>query len=109
MIYFEHFNRFPGAGGASNFTTASVSNATASSGVTVTKTSVKAPNYPSSAASAASSNIPASTSNGYSSASSYPFYPSLASMASLSPTLAMNSNYLLQNLLLGKFQQIANR
>ncbi len=64
-------------------------------GVTVTKTSVKAPSYPNSSSS--------------SSSSSYPFYPSLAaSMTSLSPTLAMNSNYLLHNLLLGKFQQIAS-
>lgn len=39
---------------------------------------------------------------------SYPFYPSLASMATLSPSLAMNSNYLLQNLLLGKMQQIVS-
>ena len=92
--------------------TAVSNNGLSNSGVTVTKTSVKAPNYPS-----ASSNgiMPAtstaSSNNGYSSAAaaaSYPFYPSLASMASLSPTLAMNSNYLLQNLLLGKFQQIAN-
>ena len=86
----------------------SSTSSTTSSGVTVTKTNVKAPSYPTSAA----SNIPASTANGYSaaaaSAAAYPFYPSLASMASLSPTLAMNSNYLLQNLLLGKFQQIAN-
>merc|ERR1712079_670370 len=91
--------------GASNNGLSAASN----SGMTVTKTSVKATNYPS-----ASSNgiMPAtstaSSNNGYSSAASYPFYPSLASMASLSPTLAMNSNYLLQNLLLGKFQQIAN-
>ena len=92
----------------SNGSYSSSNSTTTSSGVTVTKTNVKAPSYPTSAA----SNIPASTANGYSaaaaSAAAYPFYPSLASMASLSPTLAMNSNYLLQNLLLGKFQQIAN-
>ena len=65
-----------------------------SSGVTVTKTSVKTP-----------SGYPSATTG----SSQYPFYPSLAaSMTSLSPTLAMNSNYLLHNLLLGKFQQIAN-
>lgn len=92
---------------ASSFSTSATAAAsTTSSGVTVTKTSVKAPSYPTSQA--AISNIPASTANGYAaSAAAYPFYPSLASMASLSPTLAMNSNYLLQNLLLGKFQQIA--
>ena len=39
---------------------------------------------------------------------SYPFYSSLATMAGMSPTLAMNSNYLLQNLLLGKMQQIVS-
>ena len=40
----------------------------------------------------------------------YSFYPSLASMANLTPsTLAtMNSNYLLQNLLLGKMQQMVS-
>lgn len=37
---------------------------------------------------------------------SYPFYNSLATMAGMSPSLAMNSNYLLQNLLLGKMQQV---
>jgi len=74
-----------------------------SSGVTVTKTSVKAPSYPASSAGSNSSAAQAAAA-----ASGYPFYPSLASMTSLSPTLAMNSNYLLHNLLLGKFQQIAN-
>ncbi len=39
---------------------------------------------------------------------SYPFYSSLATMAGMSPSLAMNSNYLLQNLLLGKMQQIVS-
>ena len=43
-------------------------------------------------------------------ASPYSFYPSLAAMAGLSPSSLsqMNSNYLLQNLLLGKMQQIAS-
>ena len=76
-----------------------------SSGVTVTKTSVKAPSYPASSASGGGS---AAAQAQAAAASAYPFYPSLASMTSLSPTLAMNSNYLLHNLLLGKFQQIAN-
>ena len=76
-----------------------------SSGVTVTKTSVKAPSYPASSASGGGS---AAAQAQAAAASAYPFYPSLASMASLSPTLTMNSNYLLHNLLLGKFQQIAN-
>jgi hypothetical protein len=39
---------------------------------------------------------------------SYPFYSSLATMAGMTPSLAMNSNYLLQNLLLGKMQQIVS-
>ena len=77
-----------------------------SSGVTVTKTSVKAPSYPASSASGGSGSAAAQAQSA--AASAYPFYPSLASMTSLSPTLAMNSNYLLHNLLLGKFQQIAN-
>lgn len=38
----------------------------------------------------------------------YPFYSSLATMASMTPSLAINSNYLLQNLLLGKMQQIVS-
>ena len=77
-----------------------------SSGVTVTKTSVKAPSYPASSASGGAGSAAAQAQAA--AASAYPFYPSLASMTSLSPTLAMNSNYLLHNLLLGKFQQIAN-
>ena len=77
-----------------------------SSGVTVTKTSVKAPSYPASSASGGGGSAAAQAQAA--AASAYPFYPSLASMTSLSPTLAMNSNYLLHNLLLGKFQQIAN-
>jgi hypothetical protein len=49
------------------------------------------------------------TSSSSTSSPSSSFYPSLASLSSLnsSTALAMNSNYLLQNLLLGKMQQIA--
>ena len=76
---------------------APVTGVNGSSAVTVTKTSVNKQqqqnSYPNTAVNS----------------TGYPFYPSLAaSMTSLSPTLAMNSNYLLHNLLLGKFQQIAN-
>ncbi len=80
---------------------------TPSESVTVTKTNIsKTGNYyGGSGTKTGSATGSASATSG---SSSYPFYPSLASMTSLSPTLAMNSNYLLQNLLLGKMQQIAN-
>ena len=92
--------------GHNNSNNSSSASNNGSSGVTVTKTSVKAPSYPASSASGGSGSAAAQAQSA--AASAYPFYPSLASMTSLSPTLAMNSNYLLHNLLLGKFQQIAN-
>jgi hypothetical protein len=88
------------------------STSVAGSGVTVTKTNIKTPNYQLQASNNSNIQNYGNSSNTSSSsataAASYPFYPSLASMTSLSPTLAMNSNYLLQNLLLGKMQQIAS-
>jgi len=42
-------------------------------------------------------------------ANPFAYYPSLATMAGLNPSLStLNSNYLLQNLLLGKMQQMAS-
>ena len=76
---------------------------TSTNGASVSSSSFNLPNA--AAAAAAAPNVSSSASNPYSS-----FYPSLASIAGLTPsTLAtMNSNYLLQNILLGKMQQIAS-